>query len=116
LLTQLRNRDSPEAGASEVVAALIESAALAGLPAPNVDLALAALTRLLDLPDNTPEVLHAVARSAGWIAHYLEEAQERGLRFRPTSVYVGPPATDPWPDQSTRSPGVWTRTSPQPMA
>ena len=106
LLTQLQTRNNDENSSSEVVAALVQSAALAGLPAPNVDLALAALTRQLDLPDNTPEMLHAVARTAGWIAHYLEEAQERGLRFRPTSVYVGPPATDPWPDQTTRSPGT----------
>lgn len=106
LLTQLHTRNNDENSSSEVVAALLQSAALAGLPAPNVDLALAALTRELDLPDNTPQVLHAVARTAGWIAHYLEEAQERGLRFRPTSVYVGPPATDPWADRATRSPGT----------
>ncbi|MET3808071.1 citrate synthase [Nakamurella sp. UYEF19] len=117
LLTDLRDWGTPEDGTSEVVAALLESAALAGLPAPNVDLALAALTRLLDLPDNTPQVLHAVARTAGWIAHYLEETQERGLRFRPTSVYLGPPETHPRPepsgrppaDASTRAPGEGAR-------
>lgn len=102
LLTQLHTRNNKQNSSSEVVAALLQSAARAGLPAPNVDLALAALTRQLDLPDNTPQVLHAVARTAGWVAHYLEETQERGLRFRPTSVYVGPPTADPWPDQTTR--------------
>ena len=56
-----------------------------------MDLALAAMTRALDLPDRTPEVLHAVARTAGWIAHVLEEVDERGLRFRPQSVYEGAP-------------------------
>jgi citrate synthase len=61
-----------------------------GLPGANVDLALAALTRAFALPDRTPAVLHAVARTAGWIAHLLEEADERGLRFRPRSVYDGP--------------------------
>ncbi|MEU2347406.1 citrate synthase [Modestobacter sp. NPDC049651] len=62
-----------------------------GLPGANVDLALAALTRAFALPDRTPAAVHAVARTAGWIAHYLEEVDERGLRFRPRSVYEGPP-------------------------
>lgn len=73
------------------VSDLVQAAEVRGLPAPNVDLALAALTRAHGLPDETPELLHAVARCAGWVAHHLEESGERGLRFRPQSVYTGPP-------------------------
>ena len=74
-----------------VVAGLVTAARARALPAPNVDLALAALTRWYGLPDETPELLHLVARCAGWVAHHLEESGERGLRFRPRSVYTGPP-------------------------
>jgi len=47
---------------------------------PNVDLALGALTRAAGLEAETP--IFAVARIAGWAAHFTEELQERPLRFR----------------------------------
>jgi citrate synthase len=31
----------------------------------------------------------AVARTAGWIAHALEEYGEPALRFRPRALYTG---------------------------
>jgi citrate synthase len=33
-----------------------------------------------------------VARSAGWIAHAIEEYAEAPVRFRPRALYVGEPA------------------------
>jgi citrate synthase len=83
---------------AQTTRALIRAAADRGLPAPNVDLALAVLTRRLGLRDTAPETLHAVARIAGWTAHYVEELGERGRRFRPQSVYEGPPPgrRPPW--------------------
>ena len=36
------------------------------------------------------EAIFAVARSAGWIAHAIEEYQERGNRYRARARYVGP--------------------------
>lgn len=47
---------------------------------PNVDLALGALTWIAGLDPGTP--LFAVARIAGWAAHYLEELDARPVRFR----------------------------------
>ncbi|MFN3257095.1 MAG: citrate/2-methylcitrate synthase [Ilumatobacter sp.] len=47
---------------------------------PNVDLALGALTWAAGLDADTP--LFAVARIAGWAAHYGEELDEAPLRFR----------------------------------
>ncbi len=47
---------------------------------PNVDLALGALTWTAGLEPDTP--IFAIARIAGWAAHYAEELDERPLRFR----------------------------------
>lgn len=47
---------------------------------PNVDLALGALTYVADLPPGCP--LFAVARIAGFAAHYREELDERPVRYR----------------------------------
>jgi citrate synthase len=60
--------------------------------APNIDWALAALTAVCGMPVDSGELIFAVARCAGWIAHAFEEAGERPLRFRARAVYVGPPA------------------------
>ncbi|MDH3679935.1 MAG: citrate synthase [Acidimicrobiia bacterium] len=57
---------------------------------PNVDLALGALTYLADMPVAGGEVIFSVARTAGWLAHAMEEYEEKPLRFRPRAKYVGP--------------------------
>ena len=48
--------------------------------APNVDFALGALSWIAGLPDDVP--IFAVARIAGWAAHYDEELAEAPVRFR----------------------------------
>ena len=58
------------------------------VPAPNCDLALAALSWGTGMPPDTGRTLFAVARVAGWTAHYLEELAERPLRFRARAVYA----------------------------
>lgn len=55
----------------------------------NVDLALAVLTVASGMPASAGETVFAVARTAGWIAHALEEYGERPLRMRPNGQYVG---------------------------
>ncbi len=68
---------------------LLEAAAERGLPAPNVDFALAVLVREHGLRDGASATIFTVARIAGIVAHALEEYEHR-LRFRPRASYVGP--------------------------
>ncbi|MCK9875932.1 MerR family transcriptional regulator [Frankia sp. Ag45/Mut15] len=70
---------------------LVQAAGRERAPHPNIDLALAVLTLAAGMPADAGEVIFAVARSSGWLAHALEEYQERPLRLRPRGVYVGPP-------------------------
>jgi citrate synthase len=71
------------------VAALLEAAEARGLPAPNVDFALAALVKAHGLRGGSSATIFTVARIAGIVAHALEEYEHR-LRFRPRASYVGP--------------------------
>jgi len=83
----------PGAAAGRVTDALAELVALAaeqGLPPPNVDLGLGALALAGAMPEDAGRVLVTVARVAGWVAHYLEELDERPLRYRARAVYAGP--------------------------
>jgi citrate synthase len=73
-----------------VVEAVLAAAARRGLPEPNVDLALAALAHVTAMTHGAAEAIFAVARTAGWIAHALEE-YDRNTPIRPRAVYTGPP-------------------------
>jgi citrate synthase len=72
-----------------VVEALLAAAADRGLPEPTVDLALAALAHVAGMTRGAGEAVFAVARTAGWIAHALEE-YERDTPIRPRARYAGP--------------------------
>ncbi|MEV0323565.1 citrate synthase family protein [Streptomyces sp. NPDC050658] len=90
--------DVPEAGpllaaARDVVATTARHTDLHA----NVDLALAVLTASSGMPAEAGETIFAVARAAGWIAHALEEYEERPLRMRPSGQYVGPRPPQPMP-------------------
>lgn len=82
------------AAAREVVATT--AARRPGLHA-NVDLALAVLTLSYGMRAEAGETVFAVARTAGWIAHALEEYEERPLRMRPSGRYQGPRPPQPMP-------------------
>ncbi|WP_432119833.1 citrate synthase [Streptomyces sp. bgisy032] len=64
----------------------------------NVDLALAVLTASCGMPPTAGETIFAVSRTAGWIAHALEEYGERPLRMRPSGLYAGPKPPQPLPE------------------
>ncbi|MFI8895142.1 citrate synthase [Streptomyces paradoxus] len=64
----------------------------------NVDLALAVLTASCGMAPSAGETIFAVARTAGWIAHALEEYGERPLRMRPSGLYAGPKPPQPLPE------------------
>jgi citrate synthase len=55
---------------------------------PNVDFGLAVLTRVNRMPADGGETIFTVARTAGWLAHAIEEYAERPLRFRGRATYV----------------------------
>jgi citrate synthase len=59
---------------------------------PNIDAALAAFGMIAAMPLDAGEAIFTVARSAGWIAHAIEEYAEAPLRFRPRALHVGEPA------------------------
>ncbi|MFI6146662.1 citrate synthase [Streptomyces sp. NPDC051109] len=82
------------AAAREVVATA--AARRGGLHA-NVDLALAVLTVSCGMSAEAGETVFAVSRTAGWMAHALEEYQERPLRMRPSGQYQGPRPPQPMP-------------------
>ena len=59
------------------------------LPEPNIDFALAVLASCAGMIRGAGEVIFAVARTAGWLAHALEEYTAR-TPLRPRAVYTGP--------------------------
>lgn len=72
-----------------VIDAVRAEAARRRLPEPNVDLALACLTTVAGMPAGSGEAIFAVSRTAGWIAHALEEYEGKRT-LRPRAVYTGP--------------------------
>jgi citrate synthase len=62
--------------------------------APNVDFGLVAVTRALHLEHGSALNLMALGRTAGWVAHALEQYEQRRM-IRPRARYVGPEPTRP---------------------
>lgn len=61
---------------------------------PNIDFALAVLAHSCKMTVDAGEAIFAIARTAGWIAHAMEEYREPQLRFRFHGTYTGPALTD----------------------
>jgi citrate synthase len=91
LLLRVIGEYAPESPRLAVVRAMIAEAHRRALPEPNVDFALAVLTSVGGLPPGAGEAIFAVARTAGWIAHAMEE-YDRHAPIRPRGVYTGPAA------------------------
>ncbi len=66
---------------------IVDLAAAADLPPPNVDLGLAAVVWAAGIPPDAGQTIFTVARVSGWVAHLLEELDERPLRYRARAVY-----------------------------
>ncbi|MGW3135222.1 citrate/2-methylcitrate synthase [Streptomyces sp. NPDC001139] len=94
LLEEIPNAAPALAAARDIVATTARHTPLHA----NVDLALAVLTASCGMPATAGETVFAVARTAGWIAHALEEYGERPLRMRPSGHYVGPKPPQPLPE------------------
>ncbi|NJP66863.1 citrate synthase [Streptomyces spiramenti] len=63
----------------------------------NVDLALAVLSVGCGMQPEAGQVVFAVARTSGWVAHALEEYTEPAMRLRPSGQYRGPRPPRPVP-------------------
>lgn len=85
ILDAVRELPDP-AGRTSVVDSVIAEAGRSVGVLPNVDLGLGALIHVGRLPRDAP--LFAVARIAGFVAHYVEEIGERPVRFRGLATRV----------------------------
>lgn len=74
----------------DAIEAVIAACSERGLPAPNIDFMLASLAHLAGMQRGASEAIFAVARTAGWLAHAIEE-YERRTSIRPRAIYVGVP-------------------------
>jgi citrate synthase len=87
LLETANKLDRGSAGMRHVHALVKGMAALGG-EAPTVDLGLVALAAALELPAGSAAALFALGRTAGWVAHALEQ-RAAGYLLRPRALYVG---------------------------
>ena len=94
LLGEIRAR-APGSPRLAVADALAREVVSRGLPTPNIDFALAVLASVAGMVPGAAEAVFAVARTAGWIGHALEE-YARHAPLRPRARYTGPhyPAPD----------------------
>jgi citrate synthase len=91
LLIEVVSRHAPRSPRLAAARAVLAEARRRALPEPNIDFGLAMLASVGGLAAGAGEAILAVGRTAGWIAHALEE-YDRNAPIRPRSVYTGPPA------------------------
>ncbi len=76
--------ESPEV---QSVLALVDAMQESGFGGPSIDVGLVAVARALALPAGSATALFAVGRTAGWVAHSLEQ-YEAGYLLRPRARYI----------------------------
>jgi citrate synthase len=89
LLLRVIAEHAPDSPRLAVSRAVLAEAHRRALPEPNIDFALATLAAVAGMVPGAGEAIFAVARTAGWIAHAMEE-YDRNAPIRPRSVYTGP--------------------------
>ena len=89
LLLALVRSAVPASPRLAVVDAVLAEMHQRALPEPNIDFALAVLATCAGMIRGAGEVIFAVARTAGWLAHALEE-YTASTPLRPRAVYTGP--------------------------
>ena len=88
LLLDLLAAYAPASPELAVALAVVDEMRDRGLPEPNVEFALAVLARVAGMIRGSGEAIFAIGRSAGWLAHAMEE-YERHSPIRPRGVYTG---------------------------
>jgi citrate synthase len=88
LLLELIRKAAPGSDRLAVAEAVLAEAARRALPAPNIEFALAVLSTVAGMIPGAGEAIFAIARTAGWLAHALEE-YARATPIRPRGVYTG---------------------------
>jgi citrate synthase len=73
----------------ETAARMIDAMRIRAGVHPNIDFALAVLAHTHGMPADAGETIFAVGRTAGWLAHALEEYADKPSRFRPSGQYAG---------------------------
>jgi len=89
LLLRLIAEFAPDSPQLAIASAVTEEARGRALPEPNIEFALAVLAGAAGMIRGAGEAIFATGRTAGWLAHALEE-YERNIPIRPRSVYTGP--------------------------
>ena len=89
LLLQLIATYAPGSPELAIARAITDEVRRRALPEPNIEFGLAVLARVAGMIRGAGEAIFATGRSAGWLAHALEE-YERNVPIRPRAVYTGP--------------------------
>ncbi|MDQ6692931.1 MAG: citrate synthase family protein [Chloroflexota bacterium] len=89
-LLELVEQASPHAPALRLASAVSASAERMIGQGPTIDFALAVMARVLCLPPGSALAIFSLGRTAGWIAHALEQ-YARGDLIRPRAAYTGVP-------------------------
>ena len=85
LLASMRAAGAEERFVSEIPELVYEATGAR----PNIDYAIAVHGRALGLPQGSEIAIFAIARTAGWVAHGIEQSKSRRL-IRPRARYIGP--------------------------
>ncbi len=92
LLLELIGDYAPGSPRLAIAMAVTAEARRRALPEPNIEFALAVLAQVAGMVRGAGEAIFATGRTAGWLAHALEE-YERNIPIRPRGVYTGQSAT-----------------------
>lgn len=88
-LLEIARSIAPRNRRVQTLLAIVDAVRQAGREPPNLDAGLVAVALAVDLPPGSASGLFVVGRSAGWVAHALEQ-REAGFMLRPRARYVGP--------------------------
>jgi citrate synthase len=91
VLLDLVSKAAPRSVRYAIADAVLAETRRRALPEPNIDFALATLASVAGMIGGAGEAIFAVARTAGWIAHAMEE-YAKDTPLRPRTVYTGPAA------------------------